>query len=167
MMLAHSWGIHNCCALLTSHLNPQQFIFLIQLGVKVVFALDKEIDIYKDCGQRRFVRFHRLVINAPPDKTVDHKNLNRADNRKKNLRVCERAENDRNRGVYATNTSGITGVHYDRKRAKWVASITYNSKRVFIGRYEYKEDAIMARLTKEVELFKEFAPQRAFLEGLQ
>lgn len=121
---------------------------------------------YFYCDQRRFVRFHRLVIKAPPDKTVDHKNLNRADNRKKNLRVCERAENDRNRGVYATNTSGITGVHYDCKRAKWVASITYNSKRVFIGRYEYKEDAIMARLTKEVELFKEFAPQRALLEDI-
>ena len=116
-------------------------------------------------GQRRFVRFHRLIMNAPPDKTVDHRDLNRADNRKRNLRVCERTENDRNRGLYATNTSGITGVHYDQKRNKWVASITYNCERLFIGRYELKEEAIMARLVKEVELFKEFAPQRALLEA--
>lgn len=57
VMLAHSWEIHNSCALLTSHLNPQQFIFLIQLGVKVVFALDKEIDIYKDHQIQKLSRY--------------------------------------------------------------------------------------------------------------
>lgn len=115
-------------------------------------------------GQRHFIRFHRLILGAKPEQTVDHKNKNRADNRKENLRLCERIENDRNRGLYATNVSGVTGVHYDKKRAKWVASITYNCKRLFIGRYDFKDEAIKARLTKEIELFKEFAPQRALLE---
>lgn len=117
-------------------------------------------------GQRRFVRFHRLITNAPPNQAVDHINKNRADNRKTNLRICERAENDRNRSLYATNTSGISGVHFDSKRNKWVASITYNNKRLFIGRFEYKDEAVKARLIKEVELFKEFAPQRALLEAI-
>lgn len=116
-------------------------------------------------GKPHFVRFHRIVMNAKSEQIVDHINKNRADNRKKNLRVCNRAENDRNRGVYITNTSGITGVHYDRKRDKWVASITYNCKRIFIGRYEFKEEAIKARLLRETELFKDFAPQRALLEA--
>lgn len=116
-------------------------------------------------GQIRFVRFHRLIMNVERMQIVDHINRNRADNRKSNLRVCERTENDRNRGLYATNTSGITGIHYDKKRSKWVASITYNCKRLFIGRFDYKEEAVKARLTKEVELFKDFAPQRALLEA--
>lgn len=116
-------------------------------------------------GQRRYVRFHRLIMNAPAEQIVDHINKNRADNRKNNLRICRRTENDRNRGLYATNTSGVTGVHYDQKREKWVASITYNSKKLFIGRFEIKEDAIRARLIREVELFKDFAPQRALLEA--
>ena len=105
-------------------------------------------------------------MNAQEDEIVDHINHKRADNRKRNLRVCKRAENDRNRGLYATNTSGISGVHFDKKRNKWIANITYNRRRIFIGRFSHKEEAIRARLLKEAELFKDFAPQRALLEGL-
>ena len=48
VMLADSWGIKNTGAILTSHLNPQQFQLLIRLGVNVVFALDAEINIRDD-----------------------------------------------------------------------------------------------------------------------
>ena len=105
-------------------------------------------------------------MQAKPGQFVDHINKNRADNRKHNLRCCRRAENDRNRGTYSTNTSGVTGVYFDKRRNKWVASISFDKKRTFIGRFATKEDAIQARLEKEAELFKEFAPQRALMEGL-
>ncbi len=85
---------------------------------------------------------------------------------KENLRCCQRSENDRNRSLYITNTSGVSGVFFDKQREKWVASITYNSKKIYLGRYDAKEDAVMARLTKEVELYREFAPQKALLETL-
>lgn len=124
------------------------------------------ISCYYFNGRRRFVRFHRIVMNAKPGQVVDHINKNRADNRKCNLRCCKRAENDRNRSIYSTNTSGVTGVYFDRQRGKWAASISYNRKRMLIGRFATKEDAVLARLEKESELFKEFAPQRALLEGL-
>ena len=49
---ALSWGIHNTSALLTSHLSINQMRFLIRLssfyGVKIVFALDSDVDITKD-----------------------------------------------------------------------------------------------------------------------
>ena len=35
----------------------------------------------------------------------------------------------------------------------------FNHKRIFIGRFQKKEDAIVARLEAEVHLFGEFAPQ--------
>lgn len=117
-------------------------------------------------GVRRFVRFHRLVMHAKPGQCVDHINKNKADNRKKNLRCCERSENDRNRSLYSCNTSGVAGVYFDKQRKKWVASITYNHKKAYLGRYAVKEEAILARLTKEVELYKEFSPQRELLESL-
>jgi len=47
-----------------------------------------------------------------------------------------------------------------------VASISYNKKRTLIGRFASKKEAVRARLEKEAELFKEFAPQRALMEGL-
>ncbi len=116
-------------------------------------------------GRRRIVRFHRIVMNAKEGQFVDHINKNRGDNRKQNLRCCSRAENNRNRSPYSTNTSGVSGVYFDNQRGKWTASISYNKKRLFIGRFADKEDAIRARLKKEAELFKEFAPQRALMEG--
>lgn len=94
-------------------------------------------------GVRRFVRFHRLVMHAKPGQCVDHINKNKADNRKKNLRCCERSENDRNRSLYSCNTSGVAGVYFDKERKKWVASITYNHKKVYLGRYAVKEEAIL------------------------
>jgi len=117
-------------------------------------------------GVRRFVRFHRIVMHAKPKQCVDHINKNRADNRKENLRLCERSENDRNRSLYRSNTSGVAGVYFDRQRKKWAASITYDRKKLYLGRFDQKEEAIFARLAKEVELYKEFAPQRTLWNTL-
>lgn len=116
------------------------------------------VSCYYYNDKRRFVRFHRIVLGAKPQQIVDHVNGNRADNRKSNLRVCTRAENGRNRKVCIGNKSGVTGVFFDNERGKWSANIIYNSKRIYLGRFENKEDAIKARLAKELELYKEFAP---------
>lgn len=43
VMMAHSNGVKNSSALLTSHLNPFQQKMLIKLGFDVVFALDNDI----------------------------------------------------------------------------------------------------------------------------
>lgn len=48
VLLANTWGVHNTGALLTSHLNPQQLRILVQLGVRVVFALDKDVRVRDD-----------------------------------------------------------------------------------------------------------------------
>lgn len=114
---------------------------------------------YYYAGSQCIVRFHRIVMQATPGQYVDHRNRKRNDNRKQNLRCCLYEENNRNRGLYATNKSGCSGVSFDKRRNKWTASITYNSKKLFIGRFERKEDAIAARLIREAELFQEFAPQ--------
>ena len=57
VMLMESWGIKNTMALTTSHLNPLQFKQLISLGVRVVFALDKEVNVYKDENIMRLKRY--------------------------------------------------------------------------------------------------------------
>lgn len=57
VMMAHSWGIKNCGAILTSHLNPHQFQILIKLGVRVVFALDAEVDIRKDANIMKLIPY--------------------------------------------------------------------------------------------------------------
>lgn len=57
VMKAASYGYDNCCAVLTSHLNPYQTKILLQLGVRVVIAFDEEVDPRQDAEIRKLKRF--------------------------------------------------------------------------------------------------------------
>lgn len=57
VLLADTWGIHNTGAILTSHLNPNQMKILIQLGCRVVFALDKDVRVRDDHNINKLKRF--------------------------------------------------------------------------------------------------------------
>lgn len=48
VLIADTWEIKNCAAILTSHLNPAQMKILAKLGCRVVFALDKDVRIRDD-----------------------------------------------------------------------------------------------------------------------
>ena len=93
-------------------------------------------------------------------KYYDHIDRNEFNNQKSNLRKCTQMENARNRSLGKNNTSGITGVSYHKKSKKWIAYITVNRKRIWLGEYSNKEDAIRNRLIAEKKYYKEFAPQK-------
>lgn len=57
VMIADGWGIHNTGAILTSHLNPNQLLFLVKLGVRVVFALDSDVNLTEDANIARLKRY--------------------------------------------------------------------------------------------------------------
>lgn len=57
VLLADTWGVQNCGALLTSHLSAAQTKLLAKLGCRVVFALDKEVRIKDDHNIRRLKQF--------------------------------------------------------------------------------------------------------------
>lgn len=57
VLVADTWGIHNTGALLTSHLNPHQLKILVKLGVRVVFALDKDVPVRKDHNIKRLKQY--------------------------------------------------------------------------------------------------------------
>lgn len=100
---------------------------------------------------------HNLLIG---EYLVDHKNNNRVDNRRCNLRKCTSQENNRNRSLAKNNTSGIIGVSWKQKLNKWRAYIVIDGKQKHLGNYSNKIDAIKARLKAEVEWFGEYAPQQ-------
>lgn len=59
------------------------------------------------------------------------------------------------KSLYANNTSGHTGVMYDKSRKKWTAIIQNNNNSKHIGQFSNLELAINARHKKELELIKE------------
>lgn len=73
VMKAWGWGIKNTGAILTSHLNPQQFQILIKQGVRVVFALDSDVDIYKDVNIRKLLPYVQVQWVRNRDGLLDEK----------------------------------------------------------------------------------------------
>jgi len=65
-------------------------------------------------GKNRKIYMHRIILGNPRGILIkvetDHKNRNKLDNRRKNLRVVTRSENVLNKGLQSNNTSGIPGV---------------------------------------------------------
>lgn len=101
---------------------------------------------------------HRLVLNAPKDKKVDHINRNRLDNRRENLRLVSDLQNSQNTGFRSHNTSGYMGVIWHKQRGKWWARLTYEKKVLSLGLFEDIIDAAMCRYATETQLLGEFAP---------
>ena len=66
---------------------------------------------------------HRIIMNCPDGKFIDHINHNGIDNRKENLRICTEKENQGNRKLNKNNTSGFRGVFKDKCSNKWRARI--------------------------------------------
>lgn len=60
---------------------------------------------------------------------------------KGNLRWVTQAENNRNKGLYKNNQSGVSGISWDSIRNKWVIRIIRNKKQHFGGRFDDLEEA--------------------------
>lgn len=73
VLLTDTWGIHNTGAVLTSHLNQNQMKLLAKLGVTVVFALDKGINILEDENIKRLKRFVPVEYVRDKDDLLEDK----------------------------------------------------------------------------------------------
>lgn len=108
-------------------------------------------------GKRITVRMHRQILGLEhgDGKVADHINGNGLDNRLSNLRVVSHTENNRNHNGFSHNTSGYNGVSWNKNHQRWEAYIQINSKRIHLGEYKKKEDAVMARRQGEFVYWNE------------
>jgi hypothetical protein len=107
-----------------------------------------------DSTERRHKRcqLHRAILarihgaDAIAGKMVDHINRNPLDNRRENLRLCSRPQNQWNCGLSKRNTSGFKGLFYiNRGIKRWGAKIEFNGKKLYLGYYHTKEEAARVR----------------------
>lgn len=105
------------------------------------------------------IKMHRLITDCPDGLTVDHIHgvSSRHDNRKLNLRVATIQENSMNCKISKNNTSGVTGVHFNKNINKWIARIGYRNKRINLGSFDNFEDAVKTRKEAEDRYFGEFS----------
>lgn len=96
-----------------------------------------------------------------PTGFIDHINGIRSDNRLCNLREATRSENARNRSLRKDNSSGVVGVHFDRRNGKWIATGSVDGAHYVLGRFSAMQDAVAAREAFIAAHWGEFAPNVA------
>ena len=107
-------------------------------------------------GKRTYktLLMHRFIAGDPYKKEVDHRDENKLNNKKSNLRVCIRSQNKHNVGKFKNNTSGFKGVGLVNKR--WRAKIMVNYKNIHLGYFSTAIEAAKAYNNAAKTMFGEF-----------
>jgi hypothetical protein len=90
-----------------------------------------------------------------PEAEVDHRNLDRSDDRWPNLHPATPGQNQRNKSVYINNKLGVKGISW--YKGKYVARISDGGKYRHLGRFSKLSDAVSAHNKAAAELGGEFA----------
>lgn len=103
------------------------------------------------------IALHRLVMNCPEGKYIDHINRNRTDNRKSNLRFSTLQENNYNKDNKNNCSSGHKGVSWNKRMNKWETYIFKNKKKILLGYFINLDEAIKVREKAEIQYFGNFS----------
>lgn len=131
-------------------------------GEKVLIDYDDDIlikgkRIWVDTGYAKLkingkcVRLHNIILPHKEDLVVDHKNRDKMDCRKSNLKLCTRLENDQNKSLYKNNSTGCPGLFLNKKTLRFVVYISRYKIKYYLGSFKTKQEAISAYNKKAAE----------------
>lgn len=105
-------------------------------------------------GDKPVIILHRLIMNCPDSIQVDHINGDKLDNRRANLRLATRAQNQQNKlkckGKYL---KGVT-----KKKNRWQGQIGIEpGKREYLGSFLTEEEAHLSYCFAAIYFFGDFA----------
>lgn len=109
-------------------------------------------------GRQHKVKMHRFLLSAPKGIDIDHRNLDTLDNRRDNIRLATREQNQHNRGIQRNNTSGFKGVSIrkDCPMRPFQSHIRVKGKSVCLGHFETAKEASEAYQSAVLERRGEF-----------
>ena len=95
-------------------------------------------------SKRRTLHLHRLLVGSVEGLQVDHINRDKLDNQRGNLRLATPSQNQANRKVRSSVTSGFKGVHKFKNGRGFMAQITIARAHKCLGYFSHPEDAARA-----------------------
>lgn len=112
-----------------------------------------------DGGKQKYkkIYLHRLIMNTPEGFDTDHINHDKLDNRKENLRIVSRSQNNMNQRPQIGRTSKYKGVHWNKRGGNWKSEIKMNGKSKWSRVFKTEQEAVIAYNKAAKELFGEFA----------
>ncbi len=107
----------------------------------------------------RQIRMHRIILGLNDDELEgDHQDGSTLNNKRNNLRVCTRAQNAMNRGLFQSSTTGAKGVTWVRDHGgKYRAQIMVDGVHRYLGYFDTINEASGAYQAAASEAFGEFA----------
>lgn len=87
-----------------------------------------------------------------PAVALDHINGQADDNRLSNLREATLGQNQQNRKLQISSTSGCVGVTWHKKKQRWQARIYLDRTEHYLGLFATKEDAVAAYAARKSQL---------------
>jgi len=110
-------------------------------------------------GKKRFL--HREIMGSPKGLRVDHKNGDKLDCRKENLRVCTVAQNAMNRkGAQKNSKTGVRGVSPHRDGKRFTAAIGFGNRMIILGHFDTVKEASKSYADANKKYFGEFGGNR-------
>jgi hypothetical protein len=130
---------------------------------QVVFGNSENLPYAKGCPDgKKWVRLHRFLMDPQDGFVVDHIDGDTLNNRRSNLRIATRQENDKNRRLQKNSTTGLKGV-FALKNGFFSASIRANGKSRYLGTFSDPITAALAYDAAAILHFGEFAATNATL----
>lgn len=118
----------------------------------------------------KHVLMHRLVLGLTQYTTsneVDHIKHIKFDNRKSQLRIVTKSQNQMNASIRKNNTSGRTGINWSKSHNKWQVRIAKNESRIDVGYFDSFQDAVKAREKAEKKHHKEWSYLHSINMGIE
>jgi len=107
-------------------------------------------------GKYRRVLLHRVIAHrmglSIAGKEVDHRDRNRLNNTRRNLRAVSKSINQHNAGPRCDSTTRRRGISRRKDRGTYTVRIQVNGKRRFVGDYVTLDAAVKARNRAERSL---------------
>jgi len=133
--------------------------------IDVPLIFDKKWYLYK--GQRYNyaaskailpqLYLHKFLMNPDDGMDVDHADHDTLNNRRYNLRVCTRSQNQYNSIIPITNTSGAKCVCWDKTHKLWVVRIKVDTIPKQIGYFKTFAEAEAAATSARRDLHGDYA----------
>lgn len=101
----------------------------------------------------KFENFYEDMGNRPDGLSIDRINNNKG-YYKENCRWATPTEQARNQRISNNNTTGIKGVHWNKRAQKYQAQIRVDYKRIHLGYFNNLEDAKQVRINAEHKYWK-------------
>lgn len=91
-------------------------------------------------GLFKTVYMHRIILSAPPNVQVDHKDGDGLNNMPSNIRLATVSQNQMNMRKHKKK-SGLKGAYYHKRDNRWLSQICINRTHYYLGCFLTEIDA--------------------------